>query len=150
MNETNLNRDDRDLDRSDRNRQLDRSDVRTVPADRQEFSEQERDRAVASSEQGVISPAKEQTETQSFLPEERMSILRKEWEDVQASFVDDPRSAVNKANHLVDQLVDELTTTFTNERTSLEGQWSGGNVDTEALRVALQRYREFFNRLLAR
>ena len=86
----------------------------------------------------------------SFLPEDRMSAMRDEWDDVQAGFVDDPRSSVQRAHGLVTQLVTELTDTFTRERSSLEGQWSGGGqADTEALRVALQRYRDFFNRLLS-
>lgn len=84
-----------------------------------------------------------------FLPRERMDSLRDEWSDVQAAFVDDPRSAVQRAQQLVTDLVNELTRTFARERENLEGQWSqGGDADTEALRVALQRYRSFFNRLL--
>jgi hypothetical protein len=40
--------------------------------------------------------------------------------------------------------------TFGNERSQLERQWdSGANVSTEDLRVALQRYRSFFSRLLS-
>jgi hypothetical protein len=38
---------------------------------------------------------------------------------------------------------------FANERSGLEKQWDNGdNVSTENLRVALQRYRSFFDRLL--
>jgi hypothetical protein len=38
---------------------------------------------------------------------------------------------------------------FANERSGLEQQWDrGDNVSTEDLRVALQRYRSFFDRLL--
>ena len=86
----------------------------------------------------------------SFLPDERMSSLRQRWNDVQAGFVDDPRTAVQNAQTLVTEIVTELTETFTRERTNLESQWSGGgDADTEALRVALQRYRSFFNRLLS-
>lgn len=84
-----------------------------------------------------------------FLPEDRMTDLRARWDDIQAGFVDDPRTAVQNAQQLVGDLVTELTETFSRERGTLEGQWnSGGNADTEALRVALQRYRSFFNRLL--
>jgi hypothetical protein len=40
--------------------------------------------------------------------------------------------------------------TFAEERSKLEGQWSrGDNVSTEDLRLALQRYRSFFDRLLS-
>jgi hypothetical protein len=96
-------------------------------------------------EQGTIGG---QTDT-AFLPEQRMDALRERWDDVQAGFVDNPREAVQQAHALVTELVDDLVRTFTSERTTLENQWnSGGEADTEALRVALQRYRSFFNRLL--
>jgi len=89
-------------------------------------------------------------ETEGFLPEDRMSSFRDRWSDVQAGFVDDPRSAVERAQKLVDDLVKELTDVFSRERSTLEGRWSSGSeADTEALRVALQRYRDFFNRLLS-
>ncbi|MBV8638569.1 MAG: hypothetical protein JO322_10820 [Candidatus Eremiobacteraeota bacterium] len=84
-----------------------------------------------------------------FLPDDRMDDLRDRWNDVQAEFVDDPRRAVQDAQGLVRTLVDELTDTFRREREGLESQWNnGGTADTEALRVTLQRYRSFFNRLL--
>jgi hypothetical protein len=39
---------------------------------------------------------------------------------------------------------------FANERATLEKQWDRGDqVSTEDLRVALQRYRSFFDRLLS-
>ena len=38
---------------------------------------------------------------------------------------------------------------FSGARTNLESQWDrGGDVTTEDLRIALQRYRAFFDRLL--
>jgi hypothetical protein len=78
-----------------------------------------------------------------------MDSMRTQWNDVQAGFVDDPRNAVQKAHQLVTELMNELTDTFTRERATLEGEWSGGREpDTETLRIALQRYRAFFNRLL--
>ena len=96
-------------------------------------------------EQGTIG----ETGETGFLPDDRMNALRDQWNDVQAAFVDDPQNAVQRAHGLVTQLVDELVQTFTQERTTLESQWKGGgNADTETLRVALQRYRSFFNRLL--
>jgi hypothetical protein len=43
-----------------------------------------------------------------------------------------------------------LAENFTAERNGLEKQWDrGDDVTTEDLRVALQRYRSFFDRLLA-
>ena len=92
----------------------------------------------------------ETADDSSFLPSDRMNQLREEWADVQAGFVDDPRDAVGRAHDMVEQVVDELTQTFTRERTDLESRWKNEQEpDTETLRVALQRYRSFFNRLLA-
>ncbi len=86
----------------------------------------------------------------SLLPADRTSEYRGRWEDIQSRFVDDPRSSVEQADRLVIEVVQDLQTTFGTERTALEDQWRrGDDVQTEDLRVALQRYRTFFDRLLA-
>jgi hypothetical protein len=57
---------------------------------------------------------------------------------------------VEQADELVAQVMKRLAEIFADERTNLESQWSrGDNVSTEDLRVALQRYRSFFDRLLS-
>jgi hypothetical protein len=79
-----------------------------------------------------------------------LSALRSRWDDVQAAFVDDPRECVEKADHLVSDVVEQLTTGFAQARSRLEEHWSRGQeASTEDLRQALQRYREFFQRLLS-
>jgi hypothetical protein len=79
-----------------------------------------------------------------------LSGLRSRWTEVQAAFVDDPRDCVQKADGLVADVVDRLTAGFAAARAELEDQWGKGEqVSTEDLRVALKRYREFFERLLA-
>lgn len=76
--------------------------------------------------------------------------LRSRWAGVQAAFVDNPKDCVQKADHLVSDLVEHLTTGFAQARSRLEEQWSQGQeASTEDLRVALMHYREFFDRLLA-
>ena len=76
--------------------------------------------------------------------------FRNRWQGVQTGFVDEPREAVQRADALVAELMQRLAATFRDERESLEGQWSrGDDVSTEDLRVALQRYRSFFERLLS-
>jgi hypothetical protein len=76
--------------------------------------------------------------------------LRTRWTDIQAGFVDEPRRAVEQADALVAEAIKRLAETFANERNQLEGQWDrGGDVSTEDLRQALQRYRSFFSRLLS-
>jgi len=78
------------------------------------------------------------------------SEYRSRWQDVQVEFVDDPRQAVQRADALVAQLMQELAETFASERSTLEQQWDrGGEVSTEDLRISLRRYRSFFDRLLS-
>jgi hypothetical protein len=75
--------------------------------------------------------------------------FRKRWTDVQTGFVDEPRRAVQQADALVADVMKRLAESFAAERASLEKQWDrGDNVTTEDLRLALQRYRSFFDRLL--
>jgi hypothetical protein len=75
--------------------------------------------------------------------------FRARWTDVQHGFVDAPRQAVEQADGLVAELMQHLAKTFADERGRLEGQWDqGGDVSTEDLRTAFQRYRLFFERLL--
>ena len=75
--------------------------------------------------------------------------FRRRWSDIQAAFVDEPRRSVEQADALVADVAKRLTDGFGNERTSLERQWDrGDNITTEDLRVTLQRYRSFFDRLL--
>ena len=75
--------------------------------------------------------------------------LRHQWEAIQSGFVDEPRRAVEDADSLVAQTMKRVAEVFANERSQLERQWSEGqDVSTEDLRVALTRYRAFFDRLL--
>ena len=76
--------------------------------------------------------------------------LRARWTDIQAGFVDEPRRAVESADALVADVMKQLTDTFARERAGLEQQWDKGeNATTEDLRLVLQRYRAFFDRLLS-
>jgi hypothetical protein len=84
-----------------------------------------------------------------FADEER-SDFRSRWDEIQRGFVDEPREAVERADALVADVVDRLTTGFSAARSSLEEQWAKGeDASTEDLRVVLTRYRSFFKRLLA-
>lgn len=74
---------------------------------------------------------------------------RSRWGNIQTAFVDEPRRAVEDADSLVASLMKKLAEGFANEREKLEKQWDRGeDVSTEDLRIALQRYRSFFDRLL--
>jgi hypothetical protein len=76
--------------------------------------------------------------------------FRHRWNDIQTAFVDEPRQAVERADALVATAIKRLAEIFAQERSTLEQQWArGADVSTEDLRVALQRYRGFFDRLLS-
>jgi hypothetical protein len=97
------------------------------------------------------SPGNEEasTETSLFAESDRAE-LRREWDSVQAGFVDNPKQCVEQADGLVSNVVSQLSNGFAEARSRLEQQWGRGEeASTEDLRVALKRYREFFDRLLA-
>jgi hypothetical protein len=68
--------------------------------------------------------------------------LREQWQQVQGTFVDDPRRAVEEASVLVNRTLQEIHENVS--RGQVEDPTS-----TEELRVSFQRYREFFQRLLS-
>ncbi len=93
-------------------------------------------------------PATAATQTALF-PDKESHDFRSRWDEIQIHFVDDPRRAAEDADSLVAETMKRLAEIFADERKNMEAQWSRGeNVSTEDLRLALQRYRSFFNRLL--
>ncbi|MEV0290007.1 hypothetical protein AB0H36_38260 [Kribbella sp. NPDC050820] len=87
--------------------------------------------------------------TQPLLAEDRVVDFRTRWEVIQQGFVDDPRQSVSEADQLVDDVLKRLSMSFEEQHQGLEKQWSDGEPSTEDLRSALQKYRAFFQRLLA-
>jgi len=65
------------------------------------------------------------------------------WHEIQAMFVDDPRSAVETAAGLVDDSSQAVVAFVKEKQDSLRAAWRGEDAGTEELRVALQRYRAF-------
>lgn len=88
-------------------------------------------------------------EVTPLFPDDELHNFRARWDQVQTSFVDEPRQAVEQADSLVANVVKRIAEQFSAERSELEKQWDrGDNVSTEDLRQALKRYRSFFDRLL--
>lgn len=86
----------------------------------------------------------------TLLDDTSSSDYRARWERLQIGFVDSPAATVAEADELVAEILQRIAQTFADERGALERQWSGeGEPSTEDLRVALQRYRAFFARLLS-
>lgn len=85
-----------------------------------------------------------------LFPDGQLQDLQARWSDIQTGFVDEPRDAVERADSLVASTMQQLAEAFSKERSKLEQQWDrGDNISTEDLRVAFQRYRSFFRRLLS-
>lgn len=79
-----------------------------------------------------------------------MQNFRGRWEQIQIGFVDEPRKCAQEADQLVAAAIKRLAEVFATERGRLENEWDKGeNISTEDLRVALRRYRSFFDRLLS-
>ena len=83
-----------------------------------------------------------------FTPE-RVSEFRTKWSRVQELFVEDPRRSLEQAGANVQDVIRELGASFARERSELERRMAAGeDVTTEDLRIALRRYKSFFDRLL--
>jgi hypothetical protein len=92
---------------------------------------------------------KEETPTPLFAADAAES-FRSRWQDIQTSFIDEPTRAVEQADSLVAEIMQQLATTFADERSHLEEQGEHGkDISTEDLRMALRHYRSFFDRLLS-
>jgi hypothetical protein len=105
--------------------------------------------APAKMTQGSRAESESPTDRSLFADDE-LAGLRARWDNVQAGFVDDPKECVHKADGLVSDVVGRLADGFTEARSRLEDQWARGEeASTEDLRLALRRYRDFFDRLLA-
>lgn len=142
-----------------------RADQRTAAANRPESPNATQATATTATvppAQSASAQAAAQTATQSsirgetrgdegqLLPGDVLQEFRVSWERIQTGFVDQPRESVQSAHDLVGQLVERLSQSFARQRDGLEGTWSrGADVSTEDLRLALQRYRSFFDRLLS-
>lgn len=97
-----------------------------------------------------VTETRTSADTEPLFPGNELEELRSRWSSVQTAFVDEPRRAVEQADGLVASAMKRLAEVFAEERSKLEKQWDrGDNVSTEDLRVALQRYRSFFQRLLS-
>jgi hypothetical protein len=121
-----------------------------------ETTHEETRRRAASSTGSVVGapsqdgPAQLRSDGSPLLSEGDSSALRSRWEECQRSFVDEPRASVKGADELVAEVMQKLARQFADTRRNLESQWDRGDeASTEDLRLALQRYRDFFNRLLA-
>lgn len=134
------------VDDSERQR-LSTRDLATGAATQQARDKAQQDQRAPNGRQP--NPSDGNTSTPLFETQEAEQ-LRNHWTTIQTKFVDEPRRSVEEADQLVASAMKRLAEIFASERESLEHNWDrGDDVSTEDLRIALQRYRSFFDRLLS-
>jgi hypothetical protein len=122
-----------------------------VARDGNPLKQPEGPKLVKGQEPGTLDRGTAVLEPLPLFSEPELGAFRSQWSKLQSGFVDEPRRTVEDADKLVAAVMQRLAEGFANERSGLEKQWDrGDNVSTEDLRVALQRYRSFFDRLLKR
>ncbi len=93
---------------------------------------------------------KEDAKLAPLFTQEVTTDFRSRWDLVQRGFVDNPQEAVHAGDELVAQVINSLTETFSSQRAQLENELKQTDPSaTENLRLALRRYRSFFERLLS-
>ena len=85
-----------------------------------------------------------------WLNGDEIDAMKSRWSMIQSEFVNEPHTSVEQAGELVVELLERIEPAFANQRTTLDEQWiNQDDISTEDLRIALQSYRSFVNRLLA-
>ena len=84
-----------------------------------------------------------------LVPADRADDYSRRWDTLKGDFVDEPRRAVAQADALVGEVLDDIQRLFSDQRRDLEQGLDHDQASTEDLRLALRRYRSFFDRLLS-
>ncbi|HTH80475.1 MAG TPA: hypothetical protein VL593_16000 [Ramlibacter sp.] len=110
------------------------------------------DRGIPGMPRNEMDAGLEHQQLAPLFDRQRADDMRLEWANVQAAFVDSPGQAVQRADQLVEQVLKDLADGFSRQRSEIESQAMGSDdqpASTESMRVALRRYRSFFERLLS-
>ncbi len=127
-----------------------RNPTRPRPRDSERVRDAVRDPADPADLETIRNPARHDEQLAPLFTSDAADDYRSRWDIVQRGFVDDPRQAVRSGDELVAQVMQNLAETFSRERAALESQMDQPDkASTETLRVALRRYRSFFERLLS-
>ena len=103
-----------------------------------------------ASETETIETERESSGSTPLFADQDATKYRGRWQEVQSRFVDTPRESVEAADKLVTEVIEKLSTVFADQQKELESALDReGKLSTEELRLALRRYRSFFDRLLS-
>jgi hypothetical protein len=103
----------------------------------------------SGAQSGIAEENGESGGRERLVPADRADDYGSRWDALKGDFVDEPRRAVRQADELVGELLDELQRLFADQRHTLEQGFDHEGASTEDLRLALRRYRSFFDRLLS-
>lgn len=81
-------------------------------------------------------------------PEGAVTDMRARWQAAQLRFVDDPAVVIGEMQELVSEAVEALATALASRQRELDSSSHSAGNDTEQLRLAVQRYRDFYELLL--
>jgi hypothetical protein len=112
-------------------------------------AEESQDSAYRAADAGAADQGDADGQRATLIAPERADGYNSRWNQLKSDFVDEPRRAVRGANELVGEVLDELEELFRRQRTDLEQGLENEQTTTEDLRLALGRYRSFFDRLLS-
>ena len=130
---------------SDQRRTLTTADLAASAERREEMQRPEEENLQRDTPPSLSSAQQQESELAPLFEERTAQEYRTRWNVVQQGFVDDPPQAVRQGDELVAQVIKNLAETFSKQRATLEGEQGS----TEDLRLALRRYRSFFERLLS-
>jgi hypothetical protein len=125
------------------------NDPRPAPEPTGKLRQQDVEDAVEVGRRSTQQPPRDEQRLAPLFNADVAQGFRSRWDATQIGFVDDPRQAVQQADELVAKVMKSLAQSFADERARLEAQLRDESASTENLRVALQRYRSFFQRLLS-
>lgn len=116
----------------------------------EEVEQDQTDRTTAEDgESSSSGTARTEADQERLIPGDTAFDYQQRWEVIQAGFIDEPRESVSEADRLVEEVMGRVSDRFEEQRRALEEQWAQGEPSTEDLRLALRRYRAFFERLLS-
>jgi len=74
-----------------------------------------------------------------------MGDFRQRFDQIQSEFIEDPKSAVQKAEHLMEEAIERITKTMRERVQSMHRDVDGKDGDTEMLRLTMRTYRHFID-----
>lgn len=126
-------RDEMDMNRRDEmdmNRRDESAPTRETPVNRSPMM-REQDRTMETRDREELWPS--------------MSEFRRRFDELQVHFVEDPRGAVSKAEGVLKEAVDRMTSSLQSRLQTIHSEVGDGHSDTERLRLAMQRLRRLID-----